>query len=80
MTASMCPVTNPTPGSDTPYAAAEARKVLRALREGAASLEGDASLVPRRVRVDLPLPPGDMDTDEAGRRKLTHSETVLPIK
>jgi hypothetical protein len=43
-------------------------------------LEGDASLVPRRVRVDLPLPPGDMDTDEAGRRKLTHSETVLPIK
>ena len=42
-------------------AASEARAVLRALREGATS--GDAS-VPRRVRVELPLPPADRDTDD----------------
>ena len=42
-------------------AASEARAVLRALREGAAS--GDAS-VPRRVRVELPFPPADRDTDD----------------
>ena len=35
--------------------------MLRALREGAAS--GDAS-VPRRVRVELPLPPADRNTDD----------------
>lgn len=39
-------------------AAAEARSVLRALREG------DPKSVPHRVRVELPLPPADMNTDE----------------
>ena len=48
------------PPSTCTGAAAEARQVLRLLREGAA--RADAS-VPRRVRVELPLPPADMDTD-----------------
>ena len=39
-------------------AASEARSVLRALREG------DPKSVPHRVRVELPLPPADMNTDE----------------
>ena len=42
-------------------AATEARNVLRVLREGA--VEGDPA-VPRRVRVELPLPPADVRTDE----------------
>ena len=43
-------------------AAAEARSVLRLLREGAVGTEMDA--IPRRVRVELPLPPADRNTDE----------------
>lgn len=34
--------------------------VLRALRAG----DPSSSAVPRRVRVELPLPPADVDTDE----------------
>jgi len=52
-------------------AAAEARSVLRALREEAAtaaenqSSDKTAGLAARlRVRVELPLPPADVDTDE----------------
>ena len=42
-------------------AASEARNVLRVLREGAVA--GDPT-TPRRVRVELPLPPADIRTDE----------------
>ena len=49
------------PSSLCSSAATEARNVLRVLREGA--VEGDPA-VPRRVRVELPLPPADVRTDE----------------
>ena len=58
VTTTTTPVTFKPPPRTCSAAAAEARSVLRALREG------DPTSVPRRVRVELPLPPAELNTDD----------------
>ena len=45
-------------------ATAEARAVLRALREATSDATTASTPPPRRVRIELPLPPADRDTDD----------------